>query len=330
MIDVVTGELVLQKVKTFPKVKKVAAVLEVPKVVPVKKTNLEIFLEKLHEVGKSWYGDNYRVSSRSNEVALYILYPEKKITNGKRTHTMYDLIIKVTFPYNEAKLIFSSLRGSRLTITPEELQSSYGFSHMQTINNAGFCYGSGPINGVIRKLTSVVDWLKTPNFDALEQLFFVLESYLAWESLEGGPYKKIQDIGSRTQVHTSFSQNQIDTIYHVTTKMIKEDPSLLILGRSSGKIKVTMTAIEDKILNSKPLGNYVINVNERGEEIEQSQSTSGTPGYMVEYGDERLYARWKKSDTQEVGRKVVSPIIINYLRNQLEQLINTKLYSNEL
>ena len=155
--------------------------------------------EELEKVGRVWFGDNFEIQKDGNEVYFVFWFPEKKITNSKgQEHTMLDVGFSITFSINyDGTINFTDIQYFRKTITYLEYLASYGFSHGSNgIHGGSLCFGSGPINHT-RGLMYEHNWVEF-NVDLFEMLIFQLECYLGWESLEGGPYKKIASIGAKT------------------------------------------------------------------------------------------------------------------------------------
>lgn len=135
-------------------------------------------------------------------LTVYVKYPEIIIKNSdNKSHKIRDLYIKVIFNYNGT--LKQSFRILRSTFTEKELLEGYSHSHIRSIcyKNSGYldklqewktpCLGSGTL---LSSLTTTLDY---PSFDETNIMayFEAIDAFLAWESLEGGPYMKISNIG---------------------------------------------------------------------------------------------------------------------------------------
>ncbi len=147
-------------------------------------------------------------------VQFVILFPEIHITNSKgNKHTIRDLYISL---HITCMLRFQGgFRGLRGKKSLSEHHSAYGHSHMSRGSapngTQGFCLGHTDFSTLVAKLTS--DPFDINRFE----LFAVqLKDYLAWESLEGGPYVRISEIklnDSRSNGLQLPSQTNLASIY---------------------------------------------------------------------------------------------------------------------
>jgi hypothetical protein len=135
------------------------------------------------------------VNSKEN-FSLKIHFPELVITNSKNdVHTIKDIYVKFNININdiyEVHKVGISFDGARATVSLKEFISTYGHSHLPNIclcNYRGFCLGSSEFGIVINSLCL------EPTPENWYLLLFSLENYLIWESLEGGPYRKIAAMG---------------------------------------------------------------------------------------------------------------------------------------
>lgn len=130
-----------------------------------------------------------------NSLVVTVHYPEIQITNSiDIKHTIRDLYIKYYFKYNNSKGIFLyTTTAAKSTYTVGELKRGYLHSHISS-NGMGdwsgsFCFGRTDFATFINNAK-----YGNVNESTLYQLFLGMDSYLTWESLEGSPYKRINDI----------------------------------------------------------------------------------------------------------------------------------------
>jgi len=121
-------------------------------------------------------------------------FPKVTIENGFNTHEVTDLYAQI-YLTQDYEFCGSGLFGTRGTITPDEYNCGYTHSHLSSSNKgkwSTFCVGSGtPIHTVLSGL-AVDRW----NNEAFFSLLLQIQGYVSWESLEGGPYIKMTQIGS--------------------------------------------------------------------------------------------------------------------------------------
>ena len=139
-----------------------------------------------------------------------VYYPEIVITNSTgESHVITDLYVKFAFDYfGRLHYSFKINRGS---YSDQEWNSRYKHSHTESLFPEAIdhfntpCLGGGPINSIIAVLRN-----KTfETFSELEivQFLILMDDFLKWESLEGVPYKYIQDIGRDGDYNISLNRS---------------------------------------------------------------------------------------------------------------------------
>ncbi|HEY4062303.1 MAG TPA: hypothetical protein VGM30_10405 [Puia sp.] len=127
------------------------------------------------------------------KVILY--FPELIIANAQgNSHVIKD--IYVSFHLTTTLRLHGDLQGMRTTFSKNEWVSEYTHSHLndRCTKFSNFCTGTGPINDVTNALREEYDEI---NF---EMFCYQIQSYLAYESIEGTPYEYISNIGTDTIV----------------------------------------------------------------------------------------------------------------------------------
>ena len=148
--------------------------------------------ERILEPGNNLYG-----SDRFNEIFILVRFPEVRVTNeNDRYIDIWELYAKVTFNWR------GESRGDFLLNRAEydvfQLQNNYMHSHIHSIPTSDFtsfqspCLGSGPIRDTLALLAA--------DFDELRWQLFCLElsKYVQVESLAGGPYKRMENLGKNS------------------------------------------------------------------------------------------------------------------------------------
>lgn len=150
---------------------------------------------------------------------ILVHYPEINITNSRNSkHMIRDLFVKFNFISN--LMYMNAPSGRRLTKTIDELNYNYNHSHLSTGNAASwqtFCFGDTSITKAIENLRST-----EITEDLLTGFLLHFESYLQWESLEGGPYCHIAEIGKVRAGRAVASANVAmgDSWYQTDDKLI--------------------------------------------------------------------------------------------------------------
>jgi hypothetical protein len=193
--------------------------------------------DEVYAIAKDIFGEEYidieKVSA--TEFNLIVLFPEINITNSRRhKHVIKDIYVKINIDISVQnvstgdRLSTITLSGRRGKLSEEEFQSNYGHSHFSgggTERWSDFCLGSSDFAMILQTMRFSL----TPEDWSL--LFLSLENYLSWESLEGGPYKNIQNIALRQQ-----SYNTSDFRNHAL-ELIKTLPNAC-LTLNDGKIEI--------------------------------------------------------------------------------------------
>jgi len=168
---------------------------------------------------------------------LVVYFPEITITNSEGTlHDIKDLYVRFNINIDVHRSAYSciDLFGRRATISDYEFRSDYGHSHFSgrgLSSYSRFCLGSSEYAMIINSMKFSLkeeDWFL---------LFFSLENYVSWESLEGGPYRRIREISlgrnfnreqHRVRALLMFNElpNECLTITDNRLQLIEDHPAL--------------------------------------------------------------------------------------------------------
>lgn len=151
-----------------------------------------------YEIFKDFYGEDrvdYKEGSIEDTILIY--FPEETVTTNETGNSIkiYDIYIKIIVSKKgNLKYTFTL---NRTTYTKPQYYSRYKHSHASISDINCFstvCLGSGPINQTIANLNNEKeDYYKDENMWKL--FFFELQNWLRTESLGGGPYNRIDNIG---------------------------------------------------------------------------------------------------------------------------------------
>ena len=132
---------------------------------------------------------------------IMVYWPEVTITNeNDRSIDIKDLYAQITIDYNgRIPYEYRGFKLSRARYSVEQFTSRYVHSHLPSLDSnhpeyfESPCLGTGPIGGTIATLKNGFD-------EAIWMLFCQeLSLYVTVESLRGGPYRKLEEIGSSTE-----------------------------------------------------------------------------------------------------------------------------------
>lgn len=150
---------------------------------------------------KDYFGENrvdiIETIDTQTYTEVYIWFPKETISNSKgQKHTIYDLYIKIDFVNSR----FVDMRTIRTSFTLAELHSGYSHSHSPAepcvhtgasiytyIRARSCCLGTGPLGQLMG------DYIDS---NILMSLCIYIEKWVRWESLEGGPYIRMEKIGN--------------------------------------------------------------------------------------------------------------------------------------
>ncbi len=157
----------------------------------------------IYEVFKNFFGEQYVDIQQDVRYPYYIIYvwwPHVTVTNEyNKSVNIQDLYAEIKvdleglIPYE-----FPGFLLNRATYSKEQFLSDYMHSHIKGIPKNDFSYFESPClgRGPIR---STINTLKT-DYDIAEWMLFCqeLSMYVTVESISGGPWRRMENIGSYT------------------------------------------------------------------------------------------------------------------------------------
>lgn len=140
------------------------------------------------------------------DLDLVIHFPLFVVTNSQKEEiTVKDFFFRIELAMENNKIIINGFNGSRTTFSYADYTSNYRWSHLSGTANknyppifTNFCFGDGDIPKLEVQFnqTSIVP--ENTTVMTREQIFRLLllniDSYLKWESLEGGPHHKMSEV----------------------------------------------------------------------------------------------------------------------------------------
>ena len=141
---------------------------------------------------------------KSRDPEILIHFPTVRVTNEHDKYIdIYDLYAHVQFNY-EGKLT-DGFKLLKATYTYDQLMSGYSHSHLPSVYNASSirewrypCLGNGPIERTQERL------YRNYNKDVWGLFAYELSKYVTVESLTGGPYIRLENIGKNSnQLYSS-------------------------------------------------------------------------------------------------------------------------------
>lgn len=267
------------------------------------------------------------------EIYFIIHFPQITITNNrKQNRTLSDIFIKfVVEPTMNP--FFSCIKGLRTTISPIEYSAKYIHSHLPAkdwsiLRWDNFCLGSGDISNSRSLLCAEYD----P--DILNLMFLQAETYLSWESLEGGPHILMESVINRDFSYPNMTSDNKITIYNYIIRMFKVGIRPDIDWKfANGKYSIIDNEKFEEFFRRFIFDNYrsyFIHKDEQGNYFTESTLDSGIINEVTM--DKWIPFRGKKIPLKVVGeiKKAttdrtfyINPQIKNYVRARLEYKINS-------
>ena len=256
--------------------------------------------------------------SEEGRFDIIIHFPEIKITNSlEHEHVIKDIFVKFNISCiderdDDSKYIIHFF-GARTTLSLKEFISTYGHSHLPnhslcTFN--GFCLGSSDFGTLIQ----TVQFDPTPENWYL--LFFSVENYLNWESLEGGPYRRMSQMSYNINNDFAGAQNEL-------FRLLPNIPSEVFSFNEGVVLNTNHPSLYNYYSQHSKIRNAGIN-NFRLREILKRKQIEVAGSYLKFKGMDvpaRLYnenlVQEEKDDTSTITADVV-----NYFNNLLKQEIN--------
>lgn len=191
------------------------------------------------------------ISDYCNSTNIIIYFKEIPVTNEyNKTHLIRDVFYRITFTPN---LYIKNTHIIRSTYSEKEIKARYIFSHCSILKVGEkmsewkiLCYGSGPIKRTLDNLANDID------LDLYGLLCNEIVNYLHTESVEGGPYIRLETVNNTNQNKESLNRSAI-ILNHVTKKVLKDFTSYYI---SNCDLKITKQGIY-YILAENPTDAYL-------------------------------------------------------------------------
>lgn len=198
------------------------------------------------------------------KLEVSILYPKIVIRNSKGTsRELLDMVVSVELTLDNDNWTITAFRGSRLTFTAGEYFAGYMHSHLgrmgmfegpnRALKFTNFCTGGGEIKML------EMGYNTHNSLEAFEAFILMIEPYLSWESLEGGPYihmdntfmdREVDLAHPRANIYTRAT-NLFSSLWSTFSNRYNEiDPVFLEV------LKWELTSEGYKILVTEDLMNY--------------------------------------------------------------------------
>lgn len=269
-----------------------------------------------------------------NKGQLIIHYPKVDITNSRNEKiTIYDLYVRFEIPS------MGNLRtpqGVTATRTHKQFASSYSHSHLSTGTSTGFsqfCIGDGtPIRNFVNKFQRQPAFCTTT--EEFLMFFATLDAYVHWESLEGGPYIKINQVVGGDARIPNVIPAEVTITYNKMLDELKELP-LQVINNSQFALSQTpeLEAVLDKVSTQKVIkldNGTILNPVTTGSK-EVPDKVLAARMFTFKGKDVQAIITNKVGESAEPANStlVTLPALKSAVYNKLNQLINPNFYLEE-
>ena len=174
-----------------------------------KKRTIKTQLFQLIDVFNRKYGSDWDIHLEYEfiggktrfEIFFVIRYEHIIISNSEdRSRELYELFVVLPISWNSNMncIYISEVLGTRYSIAHDEWFTGYLHSHLGSVDRINsfsrgaylktFCLGSSELSELNMELSTEFDETR------FELMLYTIDSYVAWESLEGGPYISMDKI----------------------------------------------------------------------------------------------------------------------------------------
>ena len=285
---------------------------------------------------------------RDRDLGMYIpyfkvLYPQFIISNSQqRTHEIRDLFVFHGFKYSNGSVHPYKLEGGRFSKTDLEVSSGYQQSHLGS--HAGwktnpfycskFCVGSDTDVSLM-----MAEFEVEMDFDRYELFLFCVDSMITWESLEGVPYMKMENIKNAHSNRVTSSQDKhenlvidqiiknkipLDVDFYVSEGVYKMHPNLRASEFIKGIVlKLFTFDIAKTILVTRTQNTFdtYLQMRPEGAIAKQMNKLVATEDYTIFRG-RKIYAKIVKEDERNETPISIEDYIVypKFLENVLRKL----------
>jgi len=282
---------------------------------------------------------------------IIIYFPKVEISNSEgRKHKIYDIYVKFTFDDNCA--LKRKPGFMRSTYTPEEFNINYAHSHISTsyvssLKNRGILWGEACFGGGTTINSLLTQWQCNSHKLYIEQWMQVLitiDIFLEWESLEGGPYVKMEYIQRDRSLNyprdlSNYIRIYEDTIKCILEKILNEYISIKICSDKKGFLYIDLVkdrdGLEDRFLkewlkihNFIPEAficrKYKDRLSTRYYNTIRDTSTNVLDLELFQFKNKPVKLKFIKNQEENMDKYCIIPMILNGFLENLKNKLNDR------
>lgn len=317
---------------------------------------LEYIIPVLEEYFPENWDIGWKVLNNTFRPTLIVYFPEIEIENeNNKKHLIKGLGMVLRFNINSNKLQ-PEIQGFRTHKSLVETYVGYQHSHLPVISNTtnpmthleNFCLGDSDIYELFSLLNDIdlEEDTKEYYITIFEQICLMLKVHASTESLAGGPYIKIKNLGNMSDIEFSF--RTIDREYHEMIAYITTHKNILNIDyvNTFEGFKIRDNQKFENVIRQLLQENNRLNkvlVSERNNrEYLSSEETS----LIIKKEMEKVASQNENTFTYIHGKKIpliidleietkennckISKNFLNYVRTSLEETINKRYSSNRI
>lgn len=263
---------------------------------------------------ESFYEYFKKIKIQGFNLKLTIYFPEVTVTNRDLLqHTIKDLYFVMVFN-KQGNNWNLSFKGKRSTYSINEINSNYNHSHLLHLNlnnindwkeEKTWCLGASEL---VNYKT-----IYNPTKDNLQMLLLLLPNYIAYESIEGRPYKHLKNIGiSKTGV-IFISIKALERLYENHKKQLKFklNSNLEISNFEEFEENLEIKEYDDNYFVYKINNNYYP-VNENHQQINGLDNQ-----FLFNFNNKPIYSKVENKITEIKSKKYAHPAITRYFAKRI-------------
>lgn len=302
---------------------------------------LDLFEEKYK--GQADLGFHYDEQGGYFMPYFKVFYPKFTITNSQgRTHEIRDLFVFHGFKWTNGSIHPYELEGGRVSKTDLEISSGYQQSHLNSHSNwknSPFHYSHFCIGFDTDVSLMLAEFEVEMDFDRYELFLFCVDSMITWESLEGVPFMRMENVKNANSMRVMSTSERyedmvikliidekmpLDVDFYVADNTYKIHPNL----RASDFIKkivlkymsfdVAKTILVSKVQNTF---DHYLQMKPSKTAVKSLNKIAATGEYTIFRG-RKIYAKIVKEDKRNEAPISVEDYIIypKFLENVLKKL----------
>jgi hypothetical protein len=237
----------------------------------------------------------------------------------------------------------SEVSGTRMSWRPSHYKSGYVHSHCNSDVGSHyalregekgfyhFCLGASDFKASI-SLLSTAPFLEDPELfkEYFLLVLFQLETYISYESLEGGPYRRISEISELGTIKQPPNTSHIEITYELLKAEIIRRRSLnreipgIDWNYSNGKFTIVDNErFEDFFLTLLRGSSWIGEVDANGNQYHRSsldENVYEQPWAYLNFRDRVIITTVEKEVDNGTVKQYIHPQIKNYVKLQLESI----------